>query len=174
LFHSKEFVLADKTKYNLKSFDCKKAEMNLFLSRFAIKNGKLGLSKTWVLPFKDYSKNSKTKLFVAAYFTLASSSVSRDDLPLKNNFPGYPVPIVLLARLAVDKNFQKQRLGEKTLITALRKSVELTDLGLPAVGLILDVLDNDALKFYQKYDMFKPFTKDPMRLFVPINVLRQL
>ena len=171
MFHCQEFVLADKTKHDLKSFDCKKTEMNLFLSRFAIKNGKLGLSKTWVLPFED---SLKTKLLVAAYFTLASSSISRDDLPLKNNFPAYPVPIVLLARLAVDKNFQKLRLGEKTLITALRKSVELTDRGLPAVGLILDVLDNDALKFYQQYDMFLPFTKNPMRLFVPMNVLRQL
>ena len=171
MFDSQEFVLADHKKHDLKSFDCNKSDMNFFLSRFAIKNGKLGLSKTWVLPFKD---NSKTKLHVAAYFTLASSSVSRDVLPHKNNLPGYPVPIVLLARLAVDKKFQKLRLGEKTLITALRKSVELTDRGLPVVGLVLDVLDNDALKFYQQYEMFQPFTIDPMRLFVPINVLRQL
>ena len=171
MFHNQEFVPADQTKHDLKKFDCKKNDMNLFLSRFAIKNGKLGLSKTWVLPFKD---SSNTKLLVAAYFTLATSSISRDDIPLKKNLPAYPVPIVLLARLAVDKNFQKQRLGEKTLISALRKSVELTDRGLPVVGLILDVLDNDALKFYQQYEIFQPFTNDPMRLFAPMNVLRQL
>ncbi|MDX2505867.1 MAG: hypothetical protein QNL62_15520 [Gammaproteobacteria bacterium] len=82
--------------------------------------------------------------------------------------------MVLLAKLAVDIKYQGQRLGEKTLITSLRKSVELTDNGLPAVGLVLDILDEDALHFYQRYDMFIPFTNNPMRLFVPMQVLRKL
>ena len=145
--------------------------MNLFLSRFAIKNGKLGLSRTWVLPVDE---PDKSKAPIAAYYTLASSSISRHDIPIDKNLPGYPVPVVLLARLAVDKNHQGQHLGEKTLITALRKSVELTDKGLPVIGLILDVLDENALYFYQKYEIFKPFTSDPMRLFVSLLVLRQL
>jgi hypothetical protein len=55
--------------------------------------------------------------------------------------------VVLLARLAVDNQFKGQCLSEKTLITALRKSVELTDIGLPALGIVLDVLDNEALSF---------------------------
>lgn len=145
--------------------------MNVFLSRFAIKKSKLGLSQTWVL---SENQHFQKKSPIAAYFTLASSTVSRDDIPSKSNFPAYPVPVVLLARLAVDKNYQRMRLGEKTLITALRKSVELTDGGLPAVGLILEVLDEDALKFYQHYDILQPFTNDSMRLFIAMNILRQL
>lgn len=168
---AQKFVLADQKKYDLKGFDCDKPNMNLFLSRFAIKNGKLGLSRTWVLPVNEADK---TKVSIAAYYTLASSSVSRQDIPTDNSLPGYPVPVVLLARLAVDKNYQRQHLGEKILITALRKSVELTDNGLPVIGLILDVLDENALHFYHKYKIFKPFTSDPMRLFVPLQVLRQL
>ena len=62
--------------------------------------------------------------------------------------------MVLLTKLAVDKQFKEQRLGEKTLITALRKSLELTDTGLPALGVILDVSDADALGFYQHHEMF--------------------
>jgi len=169
-----EFILADPKKHDLKSFDCSKIEMNQFLSRFAIKNEKLGLCKTWVLTINQQSatKEPNIKVKVATYFTLAYSSVSRDNIETDKKLPGYPVPMILLARLAVDKNYQGQHLGEKTLITALRKTVQLADNGLPVVGLILDVLDEDAINFYSKYKFFKKFTNDPMRLFSPIQVLR--
>ena len=165
-----EFVLVDKTQHDLKRFSCGKPEMDTFLARFAVKNMKLGLSSTWVLPVDDAAKKSQ----IAAYYSLASSTVSRESIPTNKRLPGYPVSVVLLARLAVDQQFTKQRLGEKTLITALRKAVELTTTGLPAIGLILDVLDEDALRFYQHYDMFEPFTDDPMRLFVPMNILKKI
>ena len=82
--------------------------------------------------------------------------------------------MVLLARLAVDNKFKRQRLGEKTLITALHKSVELTDLGLPALGVVLDVLNKEALSFYNHYEIFEPFTDNPMRLFAAMHMLRQI
>ena len=90
------------------------------------------------------------------------------------NLPAYPVPVVLLARLAVNHCFQNQGLGEKTLVSALRQSVCLTDKGLPALGVVLDVLDNQALGFFQRFEVFHSFTNDPMRLFVPMNVLRKI
>ena len=97
--------------------------------------------------------------------------MTREEIPTDTRLPGYPVPVVLLARLAVDHRFQGQRLGEKTLVSALRHSITLTERGLPAIGLILDVLDEDALTFYQRFDLFQPFTDDPMRLFLPMNIL---
>lgn len=57
-------------------------------------------------------------------------------------------------------------------MTAIRHAVELTDRGLPAYGLVLDVLDVDALKFYQCFDFFKRFTNNLMRLFVGMNGVR--
>jgi len=60
------------------------------------------------------------------------------------------------------------------LITALRKSRELTQAGLPALGLVLDVLDEEALAFYQHYDFFLPLPGDPMRLFVPMAALEEI
>jgi hypothetical protein len=50
----------------------------------------------------------------------------------------------------------------------------LTEAGLPALGVILDVLDEDALRFYQHYELFESFTDDPMRLFVSMHVLKQM
>ncbi len=46
--------------------------------------------------------------------------------------------------------------------------------GLPALGLVLDVLDKDALEFYRRFDFFHAFTSDPMRLFVPMTALRKI
>jgi hypothetical protein len=166
------FAPLDAKQHNVKTFDCGKPEMNQFLSQFAAKNALLGLSSTWVLiegPLTSAGKNS-----IVAYYTLASTTVTREDIPAESKLPGYPVPVVLLARLAVDHKRQGQRIGEKTLISALRQSVTLTDRGLPALGLILDVLDEDALAFYKKFDLFQPFMDDPMRLFAPMRVLRQI
>lgn len=168
-----EFVLVDHTQHDLKTFNCGKPDMNMFLARFSVKNMRLGLSRTWVLPVVAKDPQPK-KLQIAAYYSLASSTVMKEEIPSDKRLPGYPVPVVLLARLAVDEQFKQQRLGEKTLITALRKSVELTDHGLPALGVILDVLDGDELGFYQRYEMFEPFTDDPMRLFAAMHTLRQI
>ncbi len=165
-----EFVLVDKAQHDLKKFSCGKPDMDTFLARFAVKNMQLGLSRTWVLPVAEEAAKAQ----IAAYYSLASSTVNRESIPTDKHLPGYPASVVLLARLAVDQQFTKQRLGEKTLITALRKAVELTTTGLPAIGIILDVLDDEALGFYQHFEMFKPFTDDPMRLFVPMNALKQL
>lgn len=146
--------------------------MNQYLTRFAAKNMGLKLSMTWVLPGEQTVVGQKTS--IAAYYTLASCTVTREEIPADKRLPGYPVPVVLLARLAVDHHFQGQRLGEKTLVAALRHSVTLTERGLPAMGLILDVLDEDALAFYQRFDLFRPFTDDPMRLFLPMNIVAQI
>lgn len=164
------FVPVNKQSHLLKKFDCGKEEMNSFLSRFAVKHAQLGLSRTFVLPVDDGSD----KRIISAYYTLTMSTVLPKKLPIKKSLPSYQVATVLLARLAVDINFQGRRLGEKSLVTALRHAVKLCNDGLPAMGLVLDVLDDDALAFYQRFEFFHALTDDPMRLFVPMNVLREI
>lgn len=167
----------DKNKHELKAFDCGKSDMDVFLSRFAFKHSKLGLSSTWVLAKELNSKaneKQRVKREVIAYYTLASSTVIKSGIPTNQSLPHYPIPVVLLARLAVDKHYQGKGLGAKILVTALRHAVELSNQGLPAYGLVLDVLDDNALTFYQCFDFFEPFTDNPMRLFVGMNSIRQL
>jgi len=172
--------LLDKNKHDLKTFDCGKPDMDTFLSRFAFKHSKLGLSSTWVLVKEQNSKNNvkqekqRAKSEVIAYYTLAASTVIKSGIPTDKSLPHYPIPVVLLARLAVDQKYQGKGLGAKILVTAIRHAVKLTDRGLPAYGLVLDVLDDNALKFYQCFDFFEPFTNDPMRLFIGMNSVRQL
>lgn len=160
----------DKSRHNIKAFDCGKPAMNQFLHRFAAKHAELGLSGTWVL-VEDIEAE---KLPVAAYYTLSSATVGKASLPVKQSLPHYPIPVVLLARLAIGQKYQGKGLGAKVLVSALRHSVQLMEQGLPAFGLILDVLDEDALDFYQCFDFFEPFSDDPMRLFIDMESLRQV
>lgn len=135
------------------------------------KNNTLGLSRTWVLPCKSNDKKAE----IAAYFTLASSSVTRESLPKQSkSLPAYPIPIVLLARLAVSVDHQNKQLGIKTLVHALRMAYSIHLNGLPAIGVVIDVLDDDAMKFYNKVGIFTEFSDNPMRLFIHMNVIEKL
>jgi hypothetical protein len=165
-----DFVPANKGQHDLKAFDCGKPSMNAFLSRNSIKHSKLGLSRTYVLEEKSLS-DKKT---IAAYYTLASSTVFRSEIPVTISLPAYPVPVIILARLAISIKHQGIGLGSKALVYALRHAVELSCSGLPAYGLILDILDDQAKAFYERFDMFLPFTNNPMRLFVPMKTIEQL
>jgi GNAT superfamily N-acetyltransferase len=82
--------------------------------------------------------------------------------------------VTLLARLAVSEDYQKRGLGGKTLVTALRQTVILKDRGLPSIGVVLNVLDQDALNFYNHFQVPHCFSDNPMRLFVPMQVMQQL
>ncbi len=167
-------IILDKNTQNIKAFDCGKPKMNTFLSRLAFKHLKLGLSSTWVVLERVNSIQNNEKSKIAAYYTLASSTVIKSGIPTQQSLPHYPIPVVLLARLAVDNKYQGDGLEEKLLVAALRHAVELTNKGLPAYGLVLDVLDDDALRFYRHFDFFEPFTDEPMRLFIGIDSIRKL
>lgn len=158
----------DKTYHDVKNFDCGKPAMNQFLRRFAAKHADLGLSSTWVL----LEKGDAEKQSIAAYYTLASATVSRASLPTKQSLPTYPIPVVMLARLAMAKQHQGKGLGAKILISALRHAMQLTDQGLPACGLILDAIDEQALAFYQHFEFFEPMPDNSMRLFVGMGSLK--
>ena len=144
--------------------------MNSFLAKFAEKHGKLGLSRTYVLP--EITESGKAP--IAAYFTLSTNSVTREQIPAKQSLPRYPMPVILMAHLAVDICHKGVGLGGKSLVYALREAAALSRAGLPAFGFILDVLDEEALGLYQHYNFFEPFADDPMRLFVSMKTLEQI
>lgn len=169
-----EFVPLDPKAVNVKSFDCGKESINTYLRRYAAKNMALNLNRTFVLPY-TLDKNSE-KSHVAAYYTLAHQTLIREELPDPSRLPRYPVPVILLAQLGIDERFHRQGLGAKTLVHALRHAYQIASnpKGIPAMGVVLDVLDQDALAFYRSFDFFLPLTDNPMKLFVPIASLESL
>ena len=169
-----EFLPLDTSAINVKSFDCGKDAINTYLRRYAAKNMALNLNRTFILPY-TLEENSK-KPHVAAYYTLAHQTLIREELPDPSRLPRYPVPVILLAQLGIDKRFHRQGLGAKTLVHALRHAYQIASnpKGIPAMGVVLDVFDQDALAFYQSFDFFLPLTDNPMKLFVPIASLESL
>jgi len=79
-------------------------------------------------------------------------------------------------QFVVDQRYQGRGLGAKTLVTALRYAWRLasTPDGIAAMGVVLDVPDQDAARFYRHFDFFLPLSEQPDRLFCSIRSLESL
>lgn len=75
------------------SFDCGEPSLNDYLQRFARQNAELHLGRTYVLAVPGQAH-------IDGYYTISSGSVARQEVPEKR-LPRYPVPVVLMGRLAV-------------------------------------------------------------------------
>ena len=90
---------------------------------------------------------------VVGYFSLTMGSVRRADAPAKivRGLPGYPVGMVLLARLAVTRQEQGKGIGALLLAEALRKAVAAG--GAAAARLVVvDAVDDGAARFYERHN----------------------
>ena len=109
---------------------------------------------------------------VLGYYTLASGALSYQNLAeySARRLPRHPVPVILLARLAVDQSVQGKGWGEGLLIDALQRVLGLADkLGIHAVE--VDAIDQQAKAFYEKYG-FVPLLDNGFHLFLPIATIQ--
>jgi len=175
----RRFVPLDKTKHDRNAFDCGVQALNTFLIRHARRGMDTGVSYTWVLPEAETAKAGKKR--ICAWYTLTVAHVEHADMPpdTAKRLPRYPLPVFVLAQLAVDSRCQKQGLGDIALINALRRCAQLSRKGqVPSIAVVVDVLNNRAMRFYQRYPDFKPLNTSPRhqqkRLFIPMKVIAQL
>jgi len=148
-------------KHHIKSFDCGKQELNNYLVKYAHQNQSKNISNTFVVTKND---------LVVGYYTLTFGAVLKDDLPVKNNLPNYPIPVIILARLAVDKSEQGKGLGKALLKNAVLKTIQASEIaGIKAI--MVKAKDKEAKVFYQKYDFIES-PIDEMILFLPIEVIK--
>lgn len=174
----KRFVALDKSLHERSHFDCGKGSLNTFLQRSASQGMKAKLNFTWVLPASGISRGEKKP--ICAYYTLSVCHIERDTLPgdAMKRYPNYPLPVFIIAQLAVDKSCVGQKLGTASLINALRRCVNLSQDGKVAgIGVILDVLDDDALGFYQCFGGFRSLKSvdgSGERLFIPMKQIMNL
>ena len=146
------------------SFESGVPSLDNFLRSLVSQYEKRNLGRTYVA-FRDEDPR------VLGYYTIASGAVAFEDLPAEGTkkLPRHPVPVVLIARLAVDLSVQGQRLGEKLLIDSLARSVDLsTKLGIHAV--VVDAVDQKAKAFYEKY-LFKALLDSELHLYLPIATI---
>jgi len=106
------------------------------------------------------------------YHALAVGHVIREEAPerLSKGLARHPVPIMLLARLAVDRRWQGQGIGKALLRDAMQRTLQAADIaGIRALA----VHAKDEWDFYQKFDFISSPT-DPMHLFVLLNDVRRM
>ncbi len=176
---SDTFVQLDKNLHERDCFDCGEEELNRFIKTQAVKHMKIGISRTMVLPsvqLADTKKTSTQKYAICAFYTLTPSTISRETLPQKlaKKLPHYPVPVFLLAQLAVDNGCQGQGLGKISLVHALKHLWQINQ-HMRAYAIVVDCLTKSAENFYAKFG-FQVLCghNGRMRLFLPMQVVAQL
>ena len=167
----KRFVPLDRKLHDRTSFDCGRLALNVFLSRQAAKHMRLNISSTHVLPAVGAPKGQPKP--ITAYYTLSIGEIRRDRMPQGKKLPCYPVPVIVLARIAVDVRAQGQGLGDITLIRAIRHCARIAD-NLPAHAIVVDAKDDQTLNFYRRYSDFQPLIDNHLRLFMPMKIARQI
>jgi len=151
--------------------------------RSAFTCGKPSLDDLIRTRVSQYEKRRLGKTFVAVsegeqrvigYYTLAAGAVSLEHLPteVSRKLPQHPIPVILLARLAVDRSAQGKRLGEGLLLDALQRSLDLSG-SLGAHTVEVDALDDSAVAFYVKYG-FVPLLDNPKHLYLPIATIEKV
>ncbi len=108
---------------------------------------------------------------VVGFYALASSSVERDSLPggVRRNMPD-PVPVILLARLAVDRKEHHRGLGSHLLRDAIARCVQVADtIGVRAI--LAHALHDEARSFYAHFE-FEPSPTDPLHMVLSMKDAR--
>jgi GNAT superfamily N-acetyltransferase len=151
--------------HSIEGFDCGKEELNRYLLRYAWANQQAGAAQTYV----GLVGNS-----VIGYHTLVVGQVSREEAPgrLIKGLARHPVPVMLLARLAVDRRWHGQGVGRALLKDAMQRTLQAADIaGIRAFA--VHAKDQEARHFYEKFD-FVPSATDPMHLFVLLKDVRRI
>ena len=149
----------------IESFDCGSEELNRYLLRYAWTNQQGGAAQTYVGLADDT---------VVGYYTLAVGQVTREEAPkrLTKGLARHPVPIMLLARLGVDRRWQGQGVGKALLKDAMERTLQAADIaGIRAFA--VHAKDEQARAFYEKFD-FIPSPTDPLHLFVLLKDVRRM
>jgi GNAT superfamily N-acetyltransferase len=149
-------------QHRLDRFASGTASLDEWLRRRAAANQASGATRTYVL-HDDHT--------VIAYYALASSAVSVDAAAgkFRRNMPD-PVPVVVLARLAIHEDWQGRGLGRALFQDAARRVVNAADL-IGIRGLLVHAISDDAVAFYTKLGL-SPSPLDPMTLMVTLADLR--
>lgn len=130
------------TARRLDDFDCGIASLNRWLRQSARVAAASGTAATYVLCRRER---------VVGYYALAMSAVEHERAPsrLRRGMPD-PIPVVLLARLALDRSEHGHSLGGHLLVDALTRSIRGgREFGARAV--IVDAISDDAANFYRHF-----------------------
>ena len=150
--------------HDLGRFNCGNDELNRFLKRFALANQQAQSAQTYV---------ACRDTVVVGYYSLAFGSVAREQTPerVKKGLARHPVPVMILARLAIDQSMQGKGLGQGLLKDALERTVRAADIG-GLRAMLVHAKDDSARVFYEHFN-FEPSPTDPYHLFMLLKDLKR-
>ena len=147
------------------AFDCGHTALNQYLQRFAISNQKSHSAQTYV---------SCCDGVVAGFYSLVVGSVAPHDTAPRviKGLARHPVPVMILARLAVDVQHQRVGLGKALLKDALLRTAQAADIaGIRA--LLVHAKDDAARQWYLNWE-FEPSPTDPLHLYLLLKDLKAM
>lgn len=162
--------LAHEHRSLLKGFKSQHPSLVEYLQRYALRHVEKDLLARTYLALDDREGRR-----VAGYFSLSTVSVERGSvaaIPALDRLPRFPIPGVLLARLAVDERVQGQGLGRYLFEEALGLTLALARSG-PIVFrlLVSDAIDADAARFYERFGLARLGEEYPCRMVLDLRRL---
>ncbi len=152
------------SEHDLAGFDCGIAPLNDFLVKFALQNQAGGGARTYAL-----ARGKR----VIGYYSLAPASVAPEDAPVRvmKGQGRYPVPVILMARFALDLSEQGKGYGKLLFRDALLRALA----GAEAIGgraFLVHAKDEEARAFYARFGMEASPT-NPLHLFLLFKDIRK-
>ena len=150
---------------SVEAFACGQPALNQFLQRYALVNQRANGAQTYVCCLRGE---------VVGFYSLAVGSVDPEDAPARamKGLARHPVPVMIVARLAVAVGHQGQGLGKALLKDALLRTSQVADIaGLRC--LLVQAKDEPARQWYESWE-FEPSPTDPFHLFLMLKDLRAL
>jgi GNAT superfamily N-acetyltransferase len=146
------------SEHDLSSFDSGEPALDDWLRRRALQNEAGGASRTYVIC--DGRR-------VVGYYSLAVGGVSHASSSgrLRRNMPDL-IPVMILARLAIDRVYQGRGLGTGLLRDAVLRTLQAAEIA-GIRGILVHAISDAAKRFYEGYG-FIPSPIDPMTLVVPV------
>jgi len=155
-------------QHERKSFDCGERSLNQYLYRYANQDIRRRINRVFAASPPDAPWQ------VIGYYSLSAGSLDATDLPeeFRRRLPGYPVPVVLLGRLAVAESHQGKELGSILLADALQRIAQASQV-MVVYAAIVDALNDRAAEFYRQFG-FIPLPSQPLKLFLPLDSVTTL
>lgn len=141
-------------------FACGQPVLDDWIRKRALANQSSGATRTFVVADPAWR--------VLGYYALAAGAVARRDATatVRRNMPD-PLPVLVLARLAVDRGSQGRSLGAALLQDAVHRTAAVSgDAGVRA--LLVHALDDRARQYYE-YFGFQPSPIHPMTLMLRLR-----
>jgi GNAT superfamily N-acetyltransferase len=156
----------DRRTHHIKTFSCGEESLDRWLRAYAGQSQHRDAARTFVTAEPDDT--------VAGYYTLVAAQVEHAQATggvRREVSQHFPIPVALLARLAVATPHQGAGLGRSLLLDALQRVLRASEeLAIRAVT--VDALDERAASFYRAFG-FEPSDLAPHTLMIPLQTIRQ-